>query len=315
MNERLRHTVAVVTVALLAAQPTYAVVNEFTGDGDGVSWNDGGNWDFGVPTSSHEAWIPGGKSCELLNGGNPGVADSIDVDGTLMVDSEQTLTIDTDSWVNGTLYLGDWETGAGGAQLLVTTSLTITGYGGTIRMWPGSEIDEASGGPYVVTFDDNCPDELLGGCGLTVAGAGEINTGVVNNSFVIGDFHCPTSPEYDPPDPCALSLNQAPVSGVGEWRAHDKGWLQTNVEVTGAGTWRIPKSAGAEALIEVNECCDSLSGDVIIKSGTLKLDEHFCTSGDLSLVSEYDSIWNAPQIRVAPDKIAGFGGATCLSCG
>jgi len=98
-----------VTVAALAAQPSVAqTVNEFTGGGQDDRWNNQQNWRLGIPNNTHRAWIPSAKSCKVYNGYNPAVADSIDVDGTLTVDEQQTLTIDTDSRIDGTLTLENY---------------------------------------------------------------------------------------------------------------------------------------------------------------------------------------------------------------
>jgi len=294
-----------VTAAALAAQPSVAeTVNEFTGEVND-SWNIRGNWELGVPDNSHRAWIPSAKSCKVYNGDNPAVADSIDVDGTLAVDEEQTLTIDTDSRIDGTLTLESY--GDYGAKLPLTASLTITGYGGKIQMGSHCEIDESSGGPYVLTLESDCLETLEAGCGLTLIGAGEINTGLTNNGFVIGSVWCEGAGQ---PPPCALSLNQTPVSGTGEWQAQDGGWLLANVLVTGSATWRISQGdsdADGLSLIEINACCYDLSGEVILKNGTFKVNEDFCTEGDLTLASTDNGYETTdPAIDVACGAVARF---------
>jgi len=310
MRTKWYHTVPVVTVAALVAQPA-AGQTTYTGGPEG-SWHTVGNWNNGVPHANIRAIIPSGKSCKIYNGNPAAEADSFEVDGTLTLQGSQTLTINTDSDIDGRLVLEGDDTPSG-ARLLITAGLTITGYGGEIQMNSlYAVIDEASGS-HELTLESNCTGTLAVDCGLSIIGAGEINCGLVNNGFVIADW-CP-------PDggACALQVNGVPTSGDGEWQAQKYGKLQVNVEVTGPGTWRIrvgSNPANEISKIEVNECCHDLTGDVILQNGKFEINADFCTTGDLTLESVlkgYQS-YTSPKIDVAADALATFSLTTCQSC-
>ncbi len=308
MKTRWYHTVPVVTVAALAAQPA-AAQTTYTGPTDG-SWHEPTYWDFGVPNAGIQAVIPSGKSCKIYNGQPAAAADSIDVDGTLTIQAQQTLTIDDDSQIDGTVIL-EGDLSPSGAALLIDDDVTITGNGGEIQMWSIYSVIDTTGSD-TLTLESDCTGTFSVDCGLSIIGMGEINCALVNNGFVIADY-CPPGAG----DGCALEINGIPTSGDGDWQARNYGRLQVEVEITGPGTWRIRHPLNnSSAIIEVNECHDELTGDVIIENGTLRINEDFCTTGDLTLASTLlgSLSYSEPAIDVDADKAAWFSWGACVSC-
>ncbi|ACF14528.1 Haemagluttinin repeat-containing protein [Chloroherpeton thalassium ATCC 35110] len=77
----------------------------WTGAGDGVSWNEGANWEGAVPTSSDNVIIPNGANVQLIDGSN-GVCNTLTIEngGSLTVGSKTlTVTGDVDIQSGGSL--------------------------------------------------------------------------------------------------------------------------------------------------------------------------------------------------------------------
>lgn len=248
-------TACVVVAATSLPAAAGACTKVFTPPGGGTSgpWGNGLNWDPpGEPGSTDRACIQAGFTCHVTD--NAAVADSIEVAGTLIIENNATLTIDTDSEVTGLIDIS--------GKIVVNPIVTFSGAKGVIQMTPAGGTPEIFG--FAITIDSL----------VTLSGAGEINANLTNDGKVIADG-----------GELTVGTATTTANGDGTWQAQGGGLLvldpgQGVTPITGGADW-IVEADDANNAISIRSRATSLTGDVTVKNGFFGVTEDFCTTGTL----------------------------------
>jgi hypothetical protein len=201
--------------------------------------------------------------------------------GTCVEDEESKI-------IEGSLHVN-----LGGAKLVIVNDLTIEGEESLIEgeyvnleYSTRGRIEAASGTNAVLTLDSTYENPDYPENWLCVIEAPDIAVELVNDAYILANREE------------GLRLSGAKKSGSGYWAIGTKGGsnglLIVDTEVEGSGTWLL----GVAGTIEINQECSDLTGDVEISSGTLDINEYFCTSGNIEMTGG--------QITVAAGKEASF---------
>jgi len=227
------------------------------------AWHEKENWSTQrVPDLEDDVIIPVGATCRIWD-----VAEcrSFDVrnSGVLRVEAGASLTIHADSLlIIGTLQLA----GAPGAPatLIIAEDLTISGKATGIEMSYGRITRPPDRDPILSFVRAPGP----GPTPPRIYGDGEIRVRLDNHAWVWAtDAQRP------------LVLAGKPKSGSGEWQARDGGMLLVKCDVTGEADWRIHQ--GDASRIWVRRALSNLTGRIELLTGTMLIDQQFCTSGPL----------------------------------
>jgi hypothetical protein len=248
MKRTLLTTAAFIAVLLIGAN---AQADNTFNNASGNDWNTPANWDQGhVPTAAENAVIPLGETCNVNIA--TAVADTIEVYGTLNIQSDCTLTLDntssSGSVIDGTVNL-EWTTGSPATYgtLAFTTNDHTLSYSSSA----GSII--GAGSECLITLGSDNLDltsnvTISGALAITESGT-RTSTSFINDGLVSADL--------------ANGTLELAVDAL------DDGTCST-------GDWEVCAS-GATLQFSVGSV--KLSGDFYVSDGTLDLDANVSTEG------------------------------------
>jgi len=236
-----------------------------------------------IRITGDDAEIPVSMTCTIEDEPDA-VCDFVTVYGTLVIEHRANLTIDQDSTVDGLLSI------EGDGRLNIDADLTITGDGGLIQGEFGSNASlngvEATD---TLTIAGATPGSRS--TSLIVQGTLTINVEPVNGAYVVageGDIY--------------LDTNNKTGTSNGWWIAEANSGgtaaylLDVNVTITGSAHWLVQGHANAE--INFDAECTTLTGAVTMTNGKMTFNQDFKTDGALTIQSASGS---SPRMRVVKD--------------
>jgi len=278
--------------------------NNYIGPSGGI-WQLDTNWDLSHdPMSSEVACIPAGVTVVVDQQSSPTdvQAEAIVIYasagsrlGKVTMESETTLTLYSNSTIDGTLEMNER------CELRIAANLTITGDGGDILGLP-----PGSGPVAIIVAASGSPNAVLTLAGsnnssrstsLTTHGQLDLRVRVANTAYVVADD-------------ATLLLSTNTKSGSGFWIAetpggNDAGLLDVSVEVQGPGKWVLESNSSAK--IQIHADCPSLSGDLELSNGSFEVDgAEFTTTGNIRFKS-VGSTPTQPRMNLKNGGVAHFG--------
>ena len=128
-----RLIVLVFLVSLIPSGLSFAQQNVWTGNGDGISWGDGFNWEFGIPTTSQDATVDeGGLFLVSVNGTFDVGSISVGNDDVINIINSRLINI-LGSGIDNQNLINLQSTGSNTDLRIVGTEATFSGLG-EIRM-------------------------------------------------------------------------------------------------------------------------------------------------------------------------------------
>ncbi len=226
---------------------------------------------------------------------------TVEADAELIVQDFSRLTLGEDDPPNTSTVLGLLEIGGPGATdkayLVIAGDHTIRGAGGEVFTHKNAEVEPPFGEDPTLTLASDCGFGQLGpDCAVLMRGGGRYEVRMVNDAIVQADL----------PFVCPIRLMLKPKQGSGLWSATEQGELWVMTGVTGSADWLLGNTGSNPApILLIAECLSDLSGNVVIKAGTVKLEQDFCTTGEI----KWDSTTDDSHFEGTAKAL--FGAATC----
>ncbi|MEM8953221.1 MAG: choice-of-anchor D domain-containing protein [Verrucomicrobiota bacterium] len=335
--------IAVATFALLATLCNTALgQTNFTGDGDGTTWSDAGNWDNGVPNSTTDASIDTSGTFNVNITGNSAAQNlTIGADDTLTINPNLNLDLGpAGSLTNaGVISLGDNSdfgvvnaiANSGQININSTTNQTDFELRGAVNLTSGGTITLS--GPNA-GINDSSGTQLLTITSQTINGNGNAGRNTINlNNLANGIFDASVSTQTLTLDPAATFGN------AGILRATNGGILSIlggSYEQTGGGVIRADGNDGSgnnstvlfqNGSIVTGGTIESVNGGILrtnisseVTFNNLTLNGPFTIADntDLNLANTitntneiaFDSAGNPIEIALQTDEVTLTGGGT-----
>jgi len=262
-RKKILSVLAIAALGVVMASPAaQAGVTEFDANGSASgNWSVSTNWTNGLPGSDDRAVIQSGKTCSFdLSSATVG---TLQVDGTLIILANKTLTIDgasinpthsDDSEVDGNLYLN------GSESCLTFTSIDQTMHGDNDGEIAGKandariKIDDVTLTNSITMSGQMSIERLSGSARFCNGSTGVVRAGnpnasgsdeilsLASNLTVIDDSDRSTA-SWEVTDPDGiLQFNEAATGLVGNFIVDNCGTLDVNADITTTGS--LTQTAG-----------------------------------------------------------------------